>query len=161
MSSPADVEVGQKKFTMQLLCPAGFGGAAFLSAVLPNGKPLSVEFKPHEVKVLLALNAARAEDAAVVPPAAQGWRLRARIADAIAAKTRYPVDKATISAYAVNLLKRLSAAVNAALPGENVPLIERRPKLGYRLAQGVEIQVIDGGGESESEQRLIGPQRPR
>ncbi len=62
----------------------------------------------------------------------------------IAERTGYVVGEAAISAYTVKLLQKLSEAVSAAAGGEKVPLVERRRKLGFRLAEDVEIEVIDG-----------------
>ena len=81
---------------------------------------------------------------------AQGWRSRSQIAIALAVQTDYTVNVGTISTYAVNVLSKLSAAVNAVSPGETLPLLERRRNIGYRLAEGVQIEIIVGSCEETS-----------
>jgi hypothetical protein len=133
---------------MRLRCPWGLGGVGFLTTRLSNGGQISVEFKAYEVKLLLVLRRAREEDFGVAA-GARGWRSRASIACEIAARTGYSLEVGSISAYAVTLLRKFSAAVSAASGGEKIPLIERRRKLGFRLARGVQIDLIEGGGEGD------------
>ena len=143
---PADDAKGdRKKHQYRLHFPSGEDGVALLSTRLPNGTQVALELKPHEAKVLLVLRRASLKDAGVWDAGARGWRSRTAIAREIAERTGYVVGEAAISAYTVKLLRKLSEAASAAAGGEeNVPLVERRRKLGFRLAEDVEIEVIDG-----------------
>jgi hypothetical protein len=117
---------------------------AFLSIWLANGKHVALELKPHEAKVILVLRHAHLKDVGAWEADARGWRSRKEIAQGIAERTGYVVGEDAISAYTVKLLRKLSIAINAVSFGEEVPLIERRRKLGFRLTPDVEIDVIDG-----------------
>ena len=144
MFSADDTKRDLKKRQYQLYCPSGEDGVAFLSTWLSNGKHVALDVKPHEAKVILVLRRAWLKDVGVQEMGAGGWRSRKQIAQEIAERTGYVVGEAAISAYTVKLLRKLSEAINAVAFGEKVPLIERRRKLGFRLAENVEIEVLDG-----------------
>lgn len=144
MPSTNDSNGDRKKYHYRLNCPSGENGVAFLSLWLPNGKHVALELKPHEAKIILVLRHAYLKDAGVWEAGARGWRSRKEIAQDIAERTGYVVGEAAISAYAVKLLRKLSNAIESVSSGERVPLVERRRKLGFRLAENVEIEIIDG-----------------
>jgi len=144
MVPTGDSGIHGKKHHFQLHAPLGLRGVGFLTIPLASGKRVSVELKSREVKLLYALNRARMEDATLNPAEARGWRSRDRIAREIEKWTGYCVSEAGMSAYVVKLLRKVSDAVGAASSGERVPLIERRRKLGFRLAENVELEIIDG-----------------
>jgi len=138
-----------KRHVFQLRAPLGLRGAGFLTVHLSSGKQVAVELKPREVKLLFALGKARLEDATLEVAEARGWRSRDRIAWQIAQWTGYCVGEAAMSAYVVKLLHKVSEAVSAASSGEKIPLIERRRHLGFRLAEDVEMEIIDGNLHEE------------
>ena len=137
--------VGRRKYPMLLCCPRGYRGVGVLSIRLSNGKEAKVAFQAHFVKLLVALLRTRQEDAGLA--GARGWRSRPQIASLIAGANGCPVEKETISSYAVNLLQAFAAAIAVASPGESIPLIERKRNIGYRLAEEVQIEIIVAGDE--------------